>query len=149
MNLDHLLARIAVEDADLAPPDWVESRVMRELEGPRKAVCAGFAGWIPVWTAAAAACLVAGAIAFREAPRVPDAVADQPFLPVPYTAPPAPYERTRIVRMEMPVAALIAAGFEVHAPDAGAALQADVLIGQDGRALAVRILSDSERRISQ
>jgi hypothetical protein len=45
--------------------------------------------------------------------------------------------------MEMPAAALIAAGFEVHAPDAGAAVTADVLVGQDGRAHANRLVSNS------
>ena len=54
---------------------------------------------------------------------------------IPYVAPLAPYERTQVVRMSVPVTALIAAGFEVHARDIGAAVRADVLIGQDGRAM--------------
>ena len=57
---------------------------------------------------------------------------------IPYVAPLAPYERTQVVRMSVPVTALIAAGFEVHARDIGAAVRADVLIGQDGRAYAIR-----------
>ena len=64
---------------------------------------------------------------------------------IPYTAPPAPYERTQVMRMAVPVAALIAAGFEVHVADAGAAVPAEVLVGQDGRALAIRF----ERRINR
>ncbi len=49
-------------------------------------------------------------------------IAGEPFVEIPYIAPLAPYERTRIVRMDVPVSALIAAGFEVHAADTGAAL---------------------------
>jgi hypothetical protein len=64
------------------------------------------------------------------------------FMPIPYVIAPAPYERTAVVRMDVPVAALIAAGFEVRSV-AGATLAADVLIGQDGRPLAVSLISDS------
>ena len=42
--------------------------------------------------------------------------------------------------MDLPVAALIAAGFDVRAVDPGATVQADVLTGQDGRAHAIRLL---------
>jgi hypothetical protein len=60
---------------------------------------------------------------------------------VPYVAPLAPYERTETVRMDVSVAALIAAGFDVHIADAGAALPADVIIGQDGRPVAIRLIT--------
>jgi hypothetical protein len=66
-----------------------------------------------------------------------------PFVEIPYIAPLAPYERISIIRMDVPVSALIAAGFEVHAVDTGAALSADVLFGQDGRAHAIRLVSNS------
>jgi hypothetical protein len=45
--------------------------------------------------------------------------------------------------MDVPVSALIAAGFEVHTVDTSAALSADVLFGQDGRAHAIRLVSNS------
>lgn len=60
------------------------------------------------------------------------------FLPIPYTIPLGPEERATIVRMEIPVAALIAAGFAVPMLDPGEMVQADVLVGQDGRARAIR-----------
>jgi hypothetical protein len=63
---------------------------------------------------------------------------EEPFLPIPYVAPLAPYEQASVMRMEVPVAALTAAGFEVHASDAGDAITVDVLVGQDGRAHAIR-----------
>jgi hypothetical protein len=43
-----------------------------------------------------------------------------------------------VKRLDLPVTALIAAGFEVRVPDLSAAIPADVLVGQDGRALALR-----------
>src|SRR6267154_6056253 len=76
---------------------------------------------------------------------------EEPFIEIPYVAPLAPYERTNVVRMNVQVAALIAAGFEVHTPDAGTAVSADVLFGQDGRAHAIRLVPaskiDSDRRL--
>jgi hypothetical protein len=78
-------------------------------------------------------------------------ITSAPFLEIPYTAPLAPYERTQVVHMDVSVAALIAAGFDIHATDAGASLSADVLIGQDGRAHAIRIVPKPNftRRLTQ
>jgi hypothetical protein len=96
--------------------------------------------WLPA--AALAASLAIAAVALHRAVPPPQ-IAGEPFVEIPYIAPLAPYERTRIVRMDVPVSALIAAGFEVHAADTGAALRADVLFGQDGRAHAIRLVSNS------
>jgi hypothetical protein len=94
---------------------------------------------------AAAAALVAVA-AWWIKPGVPRTPREQPFIAIPYVAPLAPYERSVVVRMDVPVAALIAAGFEVRVPDAAAAIRADVLVGQDGRAHAIRPLIGSAAR---
>jgi hypothetical protein len=75
--------------------------------------------------------------------------ADPPFLPIPYTQPLQPGERAEVVRMLMPVAALIAAGFPVATSDASAEASADVIIGEDGRARAVKLISISERSIER
>ena len=66
-----------------------------------------------------------------------------PFVQIPYTLPLDPYERSTVMRMEMPVAALIAAGVPVTAVNAGGRARADVLVGEDGRARAVRVISIS------
>ena len=66
------------------------------------------------------------------------------FTGIPFVVPPAPYERTSVVRMEVPVAALLSAGLRVPLADAAGSVPADVWIGQDGRALAVRLLHDSD-----
>ena len=74
---------------------------------------------------------------------VPQALAepDEPFVPIPYVTPLAPYERADIVRVDLPVTALIAAGLSVQVAEPGATAQVDVVVGQDGRAHAVRLVS--------
>jgi len=112
------------------------------------------------WACAVATSMLVGALLLRPVPVPPETAApspdrrsEEPFLEIPYVAPLAPYERTSLVRMDVPVAALIAAGFEVHVADASASVRADVLFGQDGRAHAIRLVPDSiassERRIDQ
>jgi len=76
--------------------------------------------------------------AFRAAAPEPE-----PFYPIPYTAPLAPGEWTRVERMKIPVGALIAVGFHVMVSDPAATVEADVLVSQDGRARAIRPLSIS------
>ncbi len=68
-----------------------------------------------------------------------------PFVEIPFVAPLAPYERAEVQRMDVPVAALVAAGFEVHVPDTAGTVQADVLVGQDGRAHAIRLIAEANR----
>jgi hypothetical protein len=96
------------------------------------------------WRLAAAgamgASILAGALSlYTPAPALR---AEAPFLPIPYTVPLAPYERTSVMRMDVPVAALTAAGFEVHGHEPGSTIPADVLVGQDGRARAFRLISN-------
>ncbi|WP_180541103.1 hypothetical protein [Nevskia soli] len=117
------------------PPD-LEASLLAEFDRASRPRGFRLHLWIP---ALAALLVIAAVLLYRPAP--PPRIASAPFLEIPYTAPLAPYERTRIVRMEVPVAALIAAGFDVRAPDTGAAVEADVLFGQDGRAHAFRVLS--------
>jgi hypothetical protein len=71
---------------------------------------------------------------------------NQPFMTIPYTVPLSPEERATVVRMEVPVAALIAAGFSVATSDPGGVVDADVLVSQDGRARAIRLASTEEEK---
>jgi hypothetical protein len=133
---------------EVPAPANLEAKLLAEFDEahglPRR-----FHWWRPA-AAALAASLVIAVVALHRPARAPR-VAAEPFVEIPYIAPLAPYERTSIVRMEVPVSALIAAGFDVHAVDTGAALTADVLFGQDGRARAFRPVSNSisNRRIIQ
>jgi hypothetical protein len=82
--------------------------------------------------------------ALHPAPRRRHATPRDPepeFVRIPYTAPLAPYERAEIVRGDIPLSALTAAGFQIAAPDTAATAQADLLIGEDGIAHAIRLIS--------
>jgi hypothetical protein len=48
--------------------------------------------------------------------------------------------------MDVPVAALIAAGYRVETPDPGGVVNAEVLVSQDGRARAIRLDSKEEEK---
>jgi hypothetical protein len=67
-----------------------------------------------------------------------------PFVAIPYTVPLDPRERAVVMRMEMPVTALAAVGLAVTAPDPRASAQTDVIVGEDGRIRAIRLLSISD-----
>lgn len=134
-------ASLAGLSADpMGPPDAVRARVMAEFDrstrpGPR------VLAWVAAGALAAAASL---ALFVAPAPRAPQAAAPAPaFVPIPYTVPLAPGEQATVVRMQIPVTALLAAGFQVPGTDPGAVVQAEVLVSQDGRARAIRPLSIS------
>jgi hypothetical protein len=77
-----------------------------------------------------------------------------PFVAIPYTVPPDPRERMTVMRVEMPVTALVAVGLAAAVADPAASAQADVVVGEDGRIRAIRLVSlrssafDSDRRIN-
>ena len=97
--------------------------------------------WIAPVAGALAASVVAAALLFHEPPGPPKPRLDErAFVAIPYTLPLAPYERAAVLRIELPVTALIAAGFDVRPTDTAATLDAEVLVGQDGRAHAIRLL---------
>jgi hypothetical protein len=95
-------------------------------------------------TACTAVCVLLGVLLLRPVPPP-----EEPFLEIPYVAPLAPYERAEIVRMDVPVSELAAEGLEVHVPDTSATVLADVVLGQDGRAHAIRLVSDANRSVTQ
>lgn len=106
--------------------------------------------FIPALLAAAAAMVFLGWMLMRHpAPKVDGPVAgttvitqeDQQFVPVPFVPPLAPYETARVMRVDVPVASLMAAGYRIPWADPAAVVQADVLVGEDGRTHAVRLLS--------
>lgn len=81
---------------------------------------------------------------YRKRRRLRTAAAPEPpFIAIPYTPPIAPFERADVMRVEMPVAALIAAGLPMEMADPGARARADLLVGQDGRARAIRLIAVS------
>ncbi len=97
--------------------------------------------WWPAAAAAiAAAMFVAVLLPHKKLPPAASGV-DTRFIGIPYLPPLDPRENAAVVRMNIRVATLIAAGYRVTA-DPNAIVSADVLVGEDGRAHAVRMLSD-------
>jgi hypothetical protein len=144
-RLDEVLGKLAAELEEMEAPASVEGAVSAEFDRVRRS------RRVRVWvsSAAAAAACVAGlwmgvsrpAVKPLEPAAPTEAEAERPFVPIPYVLPPAPDERVEVVRMRVPVAALIAAGLPLEIADPGAQVEADVLVGQDGRPRAVRLVS--------
>src|SRR5262249_23186444 len=94
-----------------------------------------------VWAAGlAAAVALAAYSSLRPSPPIAS-IRETQFLPIPYTIPLSPEERAEVVRMRIPVAALLAAGFHVSIDDSASVVEADVVVSQDGRARAIRPLT--------
>ncbi len=94
------------------------------------------------WLPAAAAIAAAAGIA-AIAPHTKSAIAgrsEAPFIEIPYLPALDARENTAIVRMNIRVATLLSFGFRIDG-DPEALVAADVLVGEDGRAHAVRVVS--------
>jgi hypothetical protein len=132
-DLNHALQALSMQYPAMPRADAIEARLLVEFDACQRVSPRSL--WLPAIGLALAASLAAiGFLRDRPAPRsAPDV-----FVAIPYTIPPAPYERTTVVRMDVEIAALMAAGFNIHAADASASIPADVLFGQDGRAVAIR-----------
>lgn len=139
------LGRLTAELEESSVPPEIESAVLAEFDRVRRHRRARL--WVAGAGAVAAAAVGLWMTVNRPTQKPADPVeavapeGEQPFVPIPYVLPPAPYERVEVVRMQVPVAALIAAGLPIQTGDPGAQAEADVLVGQDGRPGAVRLVS--------
>jgi hypothetical protein len=111
------------------PPAALEASLLKQLR--RKRVIS----WPLALEVLAAAALVLIAVYSR-----PTAATDE-FVTVPYSMPIGPYERAELVRVNVPVTALEQWGLQVSAFDPGQRVNADVVIGEDGLARAVRLVN--------
>jgi len=99
--------------------------------------------WVPVAALAAAAAIALAVFLPLKKPLAPDQAglaAETHFVEIPYLASVDPQENSTIVRMDISVATLLAVGYRVAA-DPDTIVPADVLVGEDGRAHAVHVLS--------
>jgi len=147
-RLSSAMKRLAAESAGAQPPAEMEATLLGEFERQRRRK----KRWPLVIATGAIAASVFAFVALEHPPfakhapfaaPAPAEPSEAPFVPIPYLAPPAPYERIEVVRMQVPVAALIAAGVPVRTADLGARVEADVMVGQDGRARAVRLVPNA------
>ena len=140
------VATAALTAMEIPPYDQFAARVMAEFDAAQP-VRIPARHWVLAGALAASLCLGAVWIereAHVERPKTALEADDaRPFLNIPYTVPLAPEEPAALVRTRIPVNQLIAAGFhlEVSSMDPEAAIEADVLVGQDGRARAIRPVS--------
>ena len=132
------------------PSPRVEAALMRAFAGahaPRPAVIAPRLPWFRAVAACAtlAALVAVLVLQVRNVPRsvpVPAAAAvalPDGFIEVPGAASLPRLESARIVRYELPLAALPAYGLEIAPGAERRAVEADLLIGQDGYTRAIRL----------
>jgi hypothetical protein len=122
------MARFRGIDNDLIR--WGKSTDARQRRNPVPSIVA----------AAIAAGLAVSILVPRKQPVAPSYMAPK-FVAIPFTAPLDPRENATIVRMDIRVAVLNSAGFRIMG-DPSAIVTADVLVGEDGLAHAIRVLND-------
>jgi hypothetical protein len=95
------------------------------------------------WTVAAgmAAALCLALLRLPAPKPAPPPPLQRPFVSMPYTVPLSPEEPASVARLQIPVEALIGAGFHIEPVNAAGVVEADVLISQDGRVRAIRPVS--------
>jgi Putative zinc-finger len=120
-----------------APPLFGQRERLAGKMLPHHAPSRGWAWAIPV---ALAAGLAAVWFIPQKTP-APPRISESRFIEIPYLAPLAPNENTTVVRMDLQVATLQAAGYRVNA-DPAVTVPVDVLVGEDGRPHALRVLAD-------
>jgi hypothetical protein len=146
-RFDDAMSRLAAELSEARAPRAIERSLLAEFDLVKRRKRG------KVWVAAAGAIAASIAVVWfiQHKPVQQSSVAappaavelDQPFVPIPYVLPPGPYERVEVVRMKLPVSELIAAGYRLQTSDLGAQAEADVMVGQDGRPRAIRLISIS------
>jgi hypothetical protein len=142
-SMQAAVERLAAEEAP--EEQQILTRVLAEFDRAaalRRRTRMSVTRWVFV-AGLAASVLLASFWTLRTTPVKPSAAADEeaPFVTIPYTIPLAPEERAEVVRMRIPVTALLAAGFHVQVSDPSTAIDAEVLVSQDGRARAIRPLT--------
>jgi len=142
------LRRLAKETI-VPPPDPVrEAALLAAFDAaprPRPQSRAGY-WWMAALTTAAARLIALGIGPGRERPGNPDLLPSHPvalgeFVPWPGARDLPPLESGELLRVNLPVSMLPALGMMPPATH-GTSVKADVIVGQDGLARAVRLVSD-------
>ncbi len=154
---------LAAANARLAASPAVEARLLAAFRIRNGTpVSAARRRWIPTltWAAALAATLAFGFFLMRQnapvagpnppvrqaevaaetAPNPLDTALDQGYLPLPGAEPLAPADDVSVVHVELPRSAMMQVGIAVNPANAADTVLADVMIGSDGLARAVRFV---------
>jgi len=159
------LREVAAGWSRLQAPARVEARLTGAFRGrdPGRGVPARW--WLPVmtWASAAAATVALAAFLLRDRPAQPpqrsepataastivqasvdleDDSGAGDFIPLPNAPQIGPNDDVSVVRVEVPRSAMIALGFIVSPERASEPVEADVLLGSDGLAHAVRFVDE-------
>jgi hypothetical protein len=141
-TLSVALRSLASHTAAELPPPFLETRLLAEFDSVSRRPRLPW--WSPALVATAVTCALALLLLRTPAPVVPgpaEAGSEPPFVEIPYTTPPAPYERIEMKRMDVPVATLMAVGLRVQTLEPVESIPAEVLVGQDGRVHAIRLIA--------
>jgi hypothetical protein len=153
----------------LRAPVRVERRLLTAFRAQKTIAAPRSASWVPAaaWASALAATVLAGFVllggrqpqrahhvvrnpielAVAESPEAAEPVAGavegyEDFIPLPNAEGIAPNEQVNLVRVEVPRSAMIPLGFAVSEESASETVEADVVLGADGLARAVRFLGE-------
>lgn len=161
LHLNEGLRALAAEWGRIEAPPRVKSALLAEFHGHRGMTQRGNS-WRGVFTLAAAAAVVLALAAVLlqsnhitprmhrisgtelaiAQPAEVDADPQSGFIPLPNTAQIDANEETDVVRVELPRSAMIELGYSVSADRAEETVEADVMLGADGVARAVRFLDE-------
>jgi len=158
------LREVAAGWSRLRAPARVEARLIGAFRG-HELMAARRRWWLPVmtWASAAAATMALAAFLLRDRPAQPpqrsepatsastmvqasldleDDTGAGDFIPLPNAPQIGPNDDVSVVRVEVPRSAMIALGFTVSPERASELVEADVLLGSDGLAHAVRFVDE-------
>ena len=143
--IQDLLRALADADADAEAPPEIELRLTREFRSRKRTRTVRRLAWCA--SAAAVVLVFAATLHYRQRPPAPAASSARPdaveevvtdFYPLVNPAP--PFERGRLLRVEVPASAMRMVGLPVHAERLSDPVQADVLVGEEGLPRAIRFV---------
>jgi len=131
------LRAVADADADAEAPPQVESKLRQAFRARRRK---HVRREVMIWAAAVAAIVVLMVSMNRRPlatpPQSSEVVTD--FFPLVDPAP--PFQRGRLLRIEVPASAMKMVGLPVHEQHLNDPIQADVLVGEEGLPRAIRFV---------
>lgn len=139
------LAALAKSMRPAGAPARVEQALLRAFREKHQARKPSGAWW-RVWATAAAAAVVVAVLALRpgpDAPATPEVAAEEvatDYIPMGLATSLVPSEFTHVVRISLPRSEMVRFGFPAPANPGDSRVKADVMLGEDGIARAIRFV---------